>query len=232
MQILGGNQRILHYSCERKDTYAIKRLLDTGANVNLPDGFGFTPIMRILIGKAVNGSDVLKLLPKSKSSMRSQSSSTLSTEGSQTLTKCKERELCVSCTELLISFGASLEVQDAFGRSALHIACIFGHSALLHLLAPNGDFHHMLTKDSSGCTPLYYLYNLGHCECSRNILAEFPTSLQNTPNGTRPTHLTAVDKEGQTILHYACRKGFFEVVRDLLKAGAGQSRQHSIALCL
>jgi ankyrin repeat protein len=148
MQILGGNQRILHYSCERKDTYAIKRLLDTGANVNLPDGFGFTPIMRILIGKAVNGSDVLKLLPKSKSSMRSQPSSTLSMKESQSSTMGKEMELIyASCIELLISFGASLEVQDAFGRSALHIACIFGHSALLHLLAPNGDFHHMLTKD-------------------------------------------------------------------------------------
>ena len=229
MQILGGNQRILHYSCERKDTYAIKRLLDTGANVNLPDGFGFTPIMRVLIGKAVNGSDVLKLLPsKSKSSIRSQPYSTLSMKESQSSTMGKEMELIyVSCIELLISFGASLEVQDAFGRSALHIACIFGHSALLHLLAPNGDFHHMLTKDSSGCTPLYYLYNLGHCECSRNILKEFPTGLQNTPNGTTPTHLTAVDKEGQTILHYACRKGFFEVVRDLLKAGADPTVQDS-----
>ena len=222
-----GDQTILHLACQKKDICVIKRLLEAGANANLPDGFGFTPLMRVLIGKAVNSSDVLKQLSASQSSMRSQSSSTLSTEGSQTLTKCKERELCVSCTELLISFGASLEVQDAFGRSALHIACISGHSALLHFLAPNGDFRHMLTKDSSGCTPLYYLYNLGHCACSRNILAQFPTSLQTAPTDTAPTHLTAVDEEGQTLLHYACRKGYISLTADLLEAGADPTVQDS-----
>ena len=227
MQILAGDQRILHLVCERKDICVIKRLLEAGANANLPDGFGFTPLMRVLIGKAVNGSDVLKFLPELRSSMSSRSSSTLqlSIGESQTFTMCIETELSVSCIKYLISFGASLEAQDAFGRSALHIACIFGHSALLHFLAPNGDFHHMLTKDSSGCTPLFYLYNLGHCEYSRNILSEFPTSLQNTPNGTVPTHLTAVDEEGQTLLHYACRKGYTFLTRGLLEAGADPTVQ-------
>ena len=235
MKILAGDQRILHLACQRKDFCAIKRLLEAGANTNLPDGFGFTPLMRLLIGKAVFGNDASLEqiteeefeLPESESTVMSESSSTLSFEGSQSFTMSKETKIFVSCIEHLVSFGASLEAQDAFGRSALHIACIFGHSALLHLLAPNEDFHHMLTKDSSGCTPLFYLYNLGHCACSRNILAEFPTILQNTPNGTAPTHLTAVDKDDQTLLHYACRDGNLTLTTDLLRAGADPTVQDS-----
>ena len=237
-----GDQTILHLTCQKKDISVMKGLFEAGANANLPDGFGFTPLMRVLIGKAVNGSDVLKHFPnledmyvntrqlsgsKSAEMIQSRSSSTLFMGRSQSFTMSKETKLFVSCIEHLVSFGASLEAQDTFGRSALHIACIFGHSALLHLLAPNGDCHHMLTKDSSGCTPLYYLYSLGHCECSRNILAEFLTSLQNTPNGTMPTHLTAVDEEGQTLLHYACRKGNLTLTADLLKAGADPTVQDS-----
>ena len=235
MQTLGGDQRILHLACQRKDFSAIKRLLEAGANANLPDGFSFTPLMRVLIGKAVFSNDASLEqiteeeyeLPESESSVKSESSSIQSMEGSQSFTMCKETKLLISCIELLILFGASLEVQDSFGRSALHIACIFGHRALLHLLAPTGDLHHMLTKDSSGCTPLFYLYNLGHCEYSRNILAEFPTSLQNTPNGTSPTHLTAVDKDGQTLLHYACREGNLTLTTDLLRAGTDPTVQDS-----
>ena len=221
MNILAVNQRILHLACQRKDICVVKKFLEAGANANLTDGFGFTPLMRVLIGKAVYGNNVLdqfyediyESVPGSESSGMIQPSNPQGTE------------LIVSCIEHLISSGASLEVQDSFGRSALHIACIFGHSALLHLLAPSGDFHHMLTKDNSGCTPLYYLYNLGHCECSRNILAQFPTSLQNTPNGTAPTHLTAVDEEGQTLLHYACRKGYISLTTELLEADADPTVQ-------
>ena len=36
-----GDQTILHLACQKKDISVIKRLLEAGANVNLPDGFAW-----------------------------------------------------------------------------------------------------------------------------------------------------------------------------------------------
>ena len=57
----------------------------------------------------------------------------------------------LQCVKTLLDFKASLDLQDADGDSALHVACGLGHAAIVRLLLDCGASLMLCNKRGNGC---------------------------------------------------------------------------------
>jgi len=109
------------------DTAAIRLLLAHGANPNLPQQGGITPIM------AAAGLG----------------SSNIDTRGS-----LKTQDQAIQSIEVLLGGGGDINLQDKQGRSALHGAAFWGWNDVVKALAAHRA--QLAVKDAKGFTPLDY----------------------------------------------------------------------------
>ncbi|XP_066904650.1 serine/threonine-protein phosphatase 6 regulatory ankyrin repeat subunit A-like, partial [Halyomorpha halys] len=108
--------------------------------------------------------------------------------------------------EMLISYGASLEVRDERGYTPLHYSCEEEHIDVVKSLLDSGA-----SKDSTdidGTTPLHIASRLGSLSIVHLLLSEPPAGLEFITN------------HGYTALHYAAWNGSLEIVNLLLNLGA------------
>ncbi|KAF0697168.1 Aste57867_12162 [Aphanomyces stellatus] len=91
--------------------------------------------------------------------------------------------------------------RDAERRNAWHLAAMYGHDEVLHLLSGLGDGTD--ARDRRKMTPLHVAAACGHVSSARLLLQL----------GASPA---AVDKNGQTPFHVACRQGHVGCVKILL----------------
>jgi len=107
------------------DAPAVKLLLEYGADPNIPNFMGLTPIM-IAAGLGNNEID---------------------TRG-----RFKTQEQAIETIELLVKAGADINARDRRGQTALHGAALWGWNEVVKtLVAHNADLH---AKDLNGMTPL------------------------------------------------------------------------------
>jgi ankyrin repeat protein len=109
------------------DAAAIRLLLAHGANPNLPQQGGITPVM------AAAGLG----------------STNIDTRGS-----LKTQAQAIQSIELLLAAGGDVNLQDRQGRSALHGAAFWGWNDVVKALAANRA--QLAVKDAKGFTPLDY----------------------------------------------------------------------------
>jgi ankyrin repeat protein len=107
------------------DVEAVRLLLEHGANPNLPNIQGITPIM----AAAGLGSNEI-----------------------DTRGRFKTQPDLVACVDLLVKAGADVNAHDNNGATALHGAALFGYDEVVKdLVAHNADVN---AKDKKGMTPL------------------------------------------------------------------------------
>ena len=227
---------ILHAACEKGNINLVTELLEAGADPNVTDKFGFTPLMRAIVSTSehVNNTSksvfsIIKILCDRKCRVNAAfvpskpSDSNVSyDEGSTALHMAIDGwthdQLCV---QALVDNGAALDARDVHGRTPLHIASMQGHHHMIKLLAPSPESFHF--KDNDGCTPLYYACKNSHTEYIKTFINQTPcliNDLMKVANNDGTTPLSVRTGSGGTILHVACENGEIDLVQKLLKVGA------------
>ncbi|CAN4109572.1 unnamed protein product [Withania somnifera] len=114
----------------------------------------------------------------------------------------------LSCVQLLLERGASLEAKDEDGALPLHDACAGGYTEIAQLLinsAPNPDCVKRMvdTVDVEGDTPLHHAARGEHVNVIRLLLASGACPTKTNIYGKTPAELAAPDSEPQRILEDA-----------------------------
>jgi ankyrin repeat protein len=219
------------------DLKKAKRAIKKGANVNVKDEDGFTPLHKA--SKEGNDAVVSLLLEK----------------GGDIEAKTKDgwKPLHIACqnghesiVSLLMEKGADIEAKDNLGgRTPLHFASLNGHESIASLLLKNGA--KVNAKDSlGGMTPLYLASRRGDKAVLSLLLEKGANVNAKDSNGETPLHsasrgghddvvslllekganVNAKDKHGETPLHWACGNyGKTNIVSLLLEQGADVNAQ-------
>ncbi|XP_047738721.1 ankyrin repeat domain-containing protein 27-like [Hyalella azteca] len=114
---------------------------------------------------------------------------------------------CPKVIKLLLKRGANVNARCNQGSTALHFASMKGHKNCVLLLLHNGA--DIGIANSRGYMPLHLAAENGHVSCVKSLLfyAELHGSID----------CMAVDNNGDTPLHLACRWGFQDVIIVLLE---------------
>ena len=111
----------------------------------------------------------------------------------------------LECLQRLIRAGVDVNQQDGGKRTALHLACWFGHDRLIQVLLRARA--RVEAIDEMGKTALHHACWFGHMACCNALIeADAP--------------LDAQDICGWSALHFAVRHNRPEIVRALVQAGA------------
>jgi ankyrin repeat protein len=227
----------LMYACQMKNTDAVRLLLTHNANLDTQDNQGLTALMHAC---QAENTDVVKLLLEHHVNIHLQDKQALTAlmhtsqkgnidtlrlllrhgaeingRGSEQLTAliyacCREGN-AQSLIEALLSEGASPDLQDAQGWSALIYASQKGNIDTLRLLL---TYKATIDQaDQQGLTPLMHASQMGHTEAVRLLLEQ----------GAK---LEQEDSQGMTALTHACQKGRVDMVRFFLKQDNNVELQH------
>ncbi len=179
----------------RNDIAIAKNLINQGADVNVRDKNGFTPLhittsrgqidMTILLlkkGADVNASDNNGLTPLYISASLGQ----------------------IDMALLLINKGALLNPKDRNGYTPLHIASSLGHLDIVQLLVSKGAS--IDVQNRQGNTPIHEAAYRGHQTIVVFLLKKGGDIFAKTNNAT-------------TVLHFSCASGNYQLVKLLIKKG-------------
>ena len=122
---------------------------------------------------------------------------------------------------------------DSHGKTLLHHACEYGLTEGVSILLVNNA--QMDVSDEKGYTPLHYAYQNNHipygiCKIliQRDPYLTLPFTEGGSGSGSTLAVVTSQDKCSRTMLHYACIHGDFDIVDNLLKAGADPCAQDKL----
>ena len=237
MRIVSGSklsdQTILHLACEKEHIADIRNLLKAGANPNVEDGSGFTPLMRVITSDLTDSKSnaIVTILCEfncdvnlKRCKFRLTKKNAQNWEGTalHMAAKLGSKPLCVRT--LTARSTTSVDIRDYDGRIPLHIAAINAHHNLMKYLGLAHHPKYLCIKDVFGCTPLYYACKGGNYPCIRNMFQYIANdSIQRyveiaSNDGTTP--LTVADANGRTALHHALHKGDVKLACKLLRVGA------------
>jgi ankyrin repeat protein len=110
----------------------------------------------------------------------------------------------------LIKFGCDHNARDAFGNTALHLACAAGNAKIAKALMPMVE--ELDTRNHEGNSYLHLACKNGHVEIVEMIL-------QNSRKDRDPEYEPCKNERGQTPLHLACSSNHLEIVEILLENG-------------
>lgn len=147
------------------------------------------------------------------------------------------KENAYQVVKALLEHGAKSSIehkQDAFNRTALHIAALFNHDKAAALLCQYGAEKNIL--DGAGYTPLVIACLNGHVETVRALVkagADYKIKIRNTA-------IALADDDQPMAIHLAALKGSTEIVTIFLDAGQevnsvnawGQTPLHYAAMAL
>jgi len=219
----------------RGDVQEVARLLAAGANPNVKDLDGRTPLH---IAAEQSRADLVELLLRHGADPNARDADgetplhkavsvsdvalveLLLRHGADPNARCKEgrtplhRAGRVELVELLLRYGADPDARTDAGVTLLHSAAISGNVKLAEILLSRGADPNARAAD--GATPLHI---------ATGKLRMYPQEEVCHPDFVRlllsyGADLNIRDGDGRTPLHYAARDGCVEVVRILLAAGA------------
>lgn len=150
----------------------------------------------------------------------------------------------VSATRLLLNCGAQIDIQNVYGNTPLHTACLNGHLAICQeLVAYNANVE---ITNYRGMTPLHIAAacTLGG-DCLIFLLEQKVNINKQSIDGRSPLHMTAIhgrftrsqtlidkgaivdatDKNGCTALHIAAQFGHELLSNTLLLYGADANKK-------
>ncbi|HBL98179.1 TPA: hypothetical protein DDZ86_00880 [Candidatus Dependentiae bacterium] len=148
----------------------------------------------------------------------------------------KERaELCLSLfarnckdfkpqIEQIIKGGVDVKVKDSQKRSVLHWVCKYGYlDAIKMCMDHEADIH---AKDSAGDTPFDFLEKNQRTELCIWLLKTGKKSDEIYTLLKYDIDVKMYDADENTLLHFACQRGNFELVNFLIEKGADVSAKN------
>ena len=203
-----GNTTCLKYAVEFSDATTVRRLLLAGADVRAVYTCGCKLLTKACQSDVDASAKVRHLLQRDASLINEPDCT-----GTTPLAKAAASGK-VDIIILLIEHGADVSKRNIsvcddseVDRPALHYACEKGQLASIHALIVHGA--DVEAKDSEfERTSLLVAAEFGHADCVETLLVDFSASVN------------AVDKLGQTALHWACVKGHVSCISILVDNGA------------
>lgn len=223
----GSGRTVLHYAAAGGFDDALQSQLDAGADAQLADMNGLTPvsiaaeqgheaIVRMLLSKstfiqtprgyrpiyyAIKGGNkaIVQLFLDYDANIQAIAGS------GQTPLLLATRKGCEDIVALLLDMGANVNVTDNDGRTPLSLAAAAGYEAIVEmLLSRNANL-----ETTTGRSPLYYA-----------IKAGYDTVVQLLCNYNEKQNIELPDIDGYPPLVWAAREGFESLVRVLLRGNA------------
>lgn len=209
----------LMLSSRAGDTQDVTAQLDAGADVNMQDADGVTPLMT---AAGHGGADL-----------------TAGSRGELTYKDLKDSHATLDTVKLLLSRGAKVGMTDENGATALWYAAYHGNSEIITVLLAAGAAPDRANND--GETPLQMAAKEGHEACVAVLLRETVNVNSRAAESGKTPLMTAsyvgaegcvrlllgasadsslVDAAGRSALWEACFKGHMAVVKQLLLHGA------------
>jgi ankyrin repeat protein len=188
-------------------------LLARGANANVQDAHGNTPLMSAILNKHTRCAELL--LPHSDLSLTNK-------QGKNAFHLCVQ-SASEECFKLLLTRVADVDVRTVAGvdtngglmiagQTALHTACSRGQNKMAKELLKRGASR--TARDSTQWTALHYCAITGELSCLVAVLGH-PGDYKMTP-----ADVNAVGELGRTPLHYAAFSGNIQCCGALIGGGA------------
>ncbi|VDI03178.1 Hypothetical predicted protein [Mytilus galloprovincialis] len=207
-----NGQSVLHVACSNGHTKVVKLLIDVGMNVNDTSNIGLTPFYLCC---AQGHHETVKILLD------------LYDKIAYDMIVTVDEYVFLSNVTKMVNTTAINEI----GSTALHIACLNGHTDVVKLLVDFGM--NINNKTKHGFTPLYLACQKGRYETVKFLLdlncrtshsqmdipkteTDVYRSLHSTPIRV---NTTSKDPLGSTALHVACSNGHSGVANLLINVG-------------
>lgn len=205
------NYTLVHVAVIRHNFEALKMLLNAGANINLPDSYGNTPIHFACDGR--NSLSLKKILQytKVRDSVISKPDLNVQNSFGETPLMCAVSSQNTDAVLTLIKGKVSLNAENRMGYTALHCAVLHGTEEVLLALLRAGCATNMPHWPE---TPLHLAASKAD-ETFCDILVEF---------GANPFELFQKD---DTLLHVAARRCRIELMDFALRAGVSVNSRNS-----
>ncbi|XP_012683118.1 receptor-interacting serine/threonine-protein kinase 4 [Clupea harengus] len=196
--LLEGGGSLLHYAVGLSNEEAVKFLLLSNVNPNLPDTRAATPL-HLATEKRLKGiAEVLLSRKTTNVNAKDEDQYTplhfAAQNGDEVLTR------------LLLERGASINEADAQGRTPAQIACHHGQEQVVRVLLSRGVDVHIRGKDD--WTALHLAAWQGHLGIVKLLVKQAGADVDGQTT------------DGQTPLHLASKRGQYRVARILVELGA------------
>ena len=170
------------------DHKSAELLIKAGAEVNVKDNLGWSPLMYATDVKY--GVKMVSFL------LDNGADPNVRNKGGDTPLITAVAANIIASVKLLIEKGADIHATDAKGRSALIIAVVNGNAEIVSFLLSKGA--KLESVDQEGKTPLMWAATKGNLEIVKLLLA-------------KGADITKTSKEGKTALNYAMANGHKEI---------------------
>ncbi|MCJ8339501.1 MAG: ankyrin repeat domain-containing protein [Pseudomonadales bacterium] len=196
-----NNETALLKAIKDHNQTAVKQLLAAGADSNIANKYGVTPLFR-----AINDLPMVKLLLASGADIHAKVTSKQRTALHEAIAKGN-----IEVIRLLLAAGAKPNVYSLAGKTPLHLASQYtvGNAYMVKLLVTAGANVNLQETSENKYIPLYLAANNGNYSQVDQLL-----KLGANPN------VMAYNQFRTTPVFQAAWKGHYQVVERLLKSGA------------
>ncbi|XP_051541622.1 receptor-interacting serine/threonine-protein kinase 4-like [Myxocyprinus asiaticus] len=196
--LLDGGSNLLHFAVGLANEEAVKFLLLSNCNPNLPNVYGATPL-HLAAEKRLKGVAEI-LLSRKMTNVNAKD------EDQYTPLHFAAQNGDEALTRLLLDRCASINEVDAQGRTPTHIACHHGQENVVRVLLSRGADIHLKGKDD--WTALHLAAWKGHLGIVKLLVKQAGADVDGQTS------------DGRTPLHLASQRGQYRVARILVELGA------------
>ncbi|KAJ8403821.1 hypothetical protein AAFF_G00346890, partial [Aldrovandia affinis] len=196
--ILDDGRSLLHCAVQLANDEAVKFLLLSNANPNLPDARGSTPLHLAAEKRLRSTAEVLL--------GRRATNANAKDEDLYTPLHYAAQNGDEDMARLLLDRNAAVDEMDFEGRTPSHVACQHGQESVVRVLLSRGADVHAPGKDD--WTPLHYAAWQGHLAIVRLLAKQVGADVDGRT------------RDGRTALHLASYRGQYRVARILIELGA------------
>lgn len=195
---------VLHAFCYKNEKDLVELCLDNGADVNIGDNRKFTPLYLACIA---NNLEIAKMLY-----MKGAHVNVKTIDGLPLLHRMIMNN-SVEMIEFLIKHGADINLKVSNGLVAIHMACVFDNIKLVKLFLKNGA--DVNARSNNDDTPII----IAAAFSSRDIIDILLNNGANT---------SIITKDNITVLHLACERNIFALIKLFVERGVPLDVQTSI----
>ncbi|XP_056095595.1 receptor-interacting serine/threonine-protein kinase 4 [Rhinichthys klamathensis goyatoka] len=196
--LLEGGSNLLHFAVILANEEAVKFLLLSNCNPNLPNTQGATPL-HLAAEKRLKGVSEI-LLSRKTTNVNAKD------EDQYTPLHFTAQNGDEALTRLLLDRSASINEIDSQGRTPTHIACHHGQENVVRVLLSRGADVHVKGKDD--WTALHLAAWKGHLGIVKLLVKQAGADVDGQTS------------DGRTPLHLASQRGQYRVARILVELGA------------